>query len=356
MNQRKPCQCGRVLSKGLYCDRGYLFIRLFPEHMGGEAFLEGCGPHTTRSEDAANIKLSSYRQMMLLGQFEEYLRTAAVPAITGNQACDIYLQNVEGSLRDMAELTLRIDFRPRWGKKPFHLINSGDIYNWREEKAKTISNKTGQLFTVTAINRYQGAISAMFSTLERLVKTERVPAFKLPPENPCGYVKKPSEADRARDRVPNRAEMVELKQWCINNDPELWQGILQATVTFLRKKDFVQFLENGQQQDGVQAKTGKKFKVHAKFPKPANFINWRKRWGRCRIALGWSIKDTPKHTVWHDLRHWGPTILAELGYSGKIIQKLTGHATEAMADRYTHLRDDKQKEAVNAVLKEMESL
>ena len=67
--------------------------------------------------------------------------------------------------------------------------------------------------------------------------------------------------------------------------------------------------------------------------------------------MGWTEftddgKPNPRHTVWHDIRHWGPSLLGEAGFSSDFIRHLTGHASREMADHYTHLRESKLEEAV----------
>jgi len=58
----------RVLPRGLICDRGYLFIRLFPGK-GHKPHLEGCQQHTPHNEKLAIIKLNDYRKEIFLGRF-----------------------------------------------------------------------------------------------------------------------------------------------------------------------------------------------------------------------------------------------------------------------------------------------
>jgi hypothetical protein len=168
-------------------------------------------------------------------------------------------------------------------------------------------------------------------------------------------VKKENEAKLARERVPSREELKKAKEWCLTNDIGLWDAIVKATITMLRKSDFKKVNENGQ-TSGLQAKTGRKFKIRVELSAPTDLTNWRNRWDKLREYMDWKTEGTETHTVWHDLKHWGPTILGELGYTEKQIQTITGHATSSMANRYTNLRAEKLQEAVTAVKKEMESL
>lgn len=350
---RRPCEHGVTLQKGLVCNRGYLFIRVYP--MDRPVYLEGCGPHTPMNQKAAEIKLAEHRKRLALGDFSPK-RDQAV-AMTVDEVLDLYMPRCKVKNRKVLESVVRRLMRPAFGHHRFDLVTPKMARRWREAHEKDVDPHTGEVIKSSTVNRDQAVISAVWSTIERWVKLEEdgIPAIRLPEENPFKYVKKSDERIYARDRVPNREEMRAAKAWCLANDPGLWQAIERATLTALRRSDLKDHNEKGG-EDGIQGKTGKRFKVYAQFPLPLDLTNWRRRWDALRRALGWDVEGTATHTVWHDIRHWGPTILAELGYAGKLLQKVTGHATEAMVDKYTGLRKEKLVEAVAALKREMDSL
>lgn len=365
---RATCKCSmsRVLPRGLICDRGYLFIRLFPGK-GRKPHLEGCQPHTSHNEKLATIKLNDYRKEIFLGRFNAQ---SSGKAITVDEALDLYIKFAEAS-KNIQGVIARI-LRPTFGRYPFHELPPSVINMWREKRLETclvhathkenVDKKTCRMIKFSTVNREQTALHSVYSSLIKWVKLEKtgVPRVLLPAENPCKEVQKPSEKIFSRKRVPEREELKAAKAWCMEHDKELWQTIFRATVTMLRKSDFKAQQESGN-TDGVQGKTGLKFKVRANFPNPIGFVNWRKRWEALQKAMGWTEftadgKPNARHTVWHDIRHWGPSLLGEAGFSSDFIRRLTGHASSEMADHYTHLRESKLEEAVGLISKEMEQL
>lgn len=365
---RIPCKCtvSRVLPRGLICDRGYLFIRLFPGK-GRKPHLEGCMQHTPHNEKLATIKLNDYRKEIFLGRFNAQ---SSGKAITVDEAFDIYTKFGEPS-KNIQGVIARI-LRPTFSRYPFHELPPSAINLWREKRLETclvhkdhkenVDKKMCRMIKFSTVNREQTALHSVYSAVMRWVKLEKagVPRVLLPAENPCKEVQKPSEKVFARERVPERDELKRAKDWCNQNDPELWQTIFRATVTMLRKSDFRGTQESGA-KEGIQGKTGLKFKVRAHFPNPISLVNWRKRWEALQRAMGWTEytadgQVNPRHTVWHDIRHWGPSLLGEAGFTSDFIRRLTGHASSQMADRYTHLRESKLEEAVGLISQKMEEL
>lgn len=356
---RQPCECplARVLPRGLLCDRGYLFIRIFPGK-GLRPLLEGCSKHTMQTEKLAIYKMNDYRKDIFLGKFNN---DAGGKPITVDEALDIYIQHEKPSKNIQGVIT-RI-LRPTFGRFPFHQLPSSEIAIWREKRLKDfVDKKKTKKIKFSTVNREQTALHSIYSAILRWVKLKKdgVPRILIPAENPCKGVPKPSEKIFARERVPEREELKAAKMWCKENDPELWETIFRATVTMLRKSDFKGAQESGN-KEGVQGKTGLKFKIRAHFPNPISLVNWRKRWEALQKAMGWTEflengESNPRHTVWHDIRHWGPSLLGEAGFTSDFIRRLTGHASSQMADRYTHLRESKLEEAVGMIKEKMEAL
>lgn len=365
---RNPCLCPlhKVLPRGLICDRGYLFIRLFPGK-GRAPFLEGCQAHTPHNERLAVIKLNDYRKEIFLHKFNPQ---SGGKAITVDDALNLYVQHSSPS-RNVKGVIERI-LRPTFGRYPFHELPPSVIAIWREKRLETclvhedhnnnVDKTKCRMLKFSTVNREQTALHSVYSDLMRYVRLEKqgFPKILTPAENPCKGVQKPSEKIFARERVPEREELQAAKAWCVNFDKELWQTIFRATVTMLRKSDFRAAQESGS-KDGIQGKTGRAFKIRAHFPNPISLVNWRKRWEALQKSMGWTEflengDPNPRHTVWHDIRHWGPSLLGEEGFTSEFIRRLTGHASNQMADRYTHLRESKLEEAVALIQKKMEEL
>lgn len=357
MRQSCKCSLSRTLPRGLLCDRGYLFIRLFPGR-GLPPHLEGCGGHTIHNEKLATIKMNDYRKEIFLGKFNT---EAGGKSITVDEVFDIYLKHGDPS-KNLQGVIARI-LRPAFGSFIFHQLPSSEIAIWREKRLKDFVDKAKtKKIKFSTVNREQTVLHSIYSAVIRWVKLKKdgVPRIMIPVENPCKGVPKPSEKIFARERVPEREELKAAKDWCKANDVELWQTIFRATVTMLRKSDFRSAQENGI-TEGIQGKTGLKFKVRAHFPNPISLVNWRKRWEALQRAMGWTEflengEHNSRHTVWHDIRHWGPSLLGEAGFTSDFIRRLTGHASSQMADRYTHLRESKLEEAVSMIQQKMEDL
>lgn len=366
---RVTCKCplARVLPRGLLCDRGYLFIRLFPGK-GMRPHLEGCKEHTIANERLAVIKMNDYRKEIFLGKFNT---NTGGKAVTVDEALDTYIKVAKPS-KNIQGVIARI-LRPAFGRFPFHQLPSSEVMMWREKRLDACINKNPKhkclvdkenckMIKFSTVNREQTALHSFYSdTLSWIrLKKDGVPRILVPAENPCKGVPKPSEKIFARERVPERNELKAAKTWCLQNDAELWKIILRSTVAMLRKSDFKAAQDNGV-TDGVQGKTGFKFKIRAHFPNPVSLTNWRKRWEALQRAMGWTEFTSdglpnPRHTVWHDIRHWGPSLLGEEGFTSDFIRRLTGHASREMADRYTHLRESKLEEAVALIAQKMEDL
>lgn len=356
---RTSCKCplARVLPRGLLCDRGYLFIRLFPGK-GLRPHLEGCNTHTVANERLATIKMNDYRKDIFLGKFNSQL---GGKAITVSEAFDVYIKHGNPS-KNIQGVIQRI-LRPAFGNIPFHQLPTSHINIWREKRLNDWVDKAKtKKIKYSTVNREQTVLHSVYSAIMSWVRLQKdgVPRITVPADNPCKGVPKPSEKIFARKRVPERGELKAAKEWCRANDQELWTTIFRATVTMLRKSDFRAQQESGS-TEGVQGKTGLRFKVRASFPNPISLVNWRKRWEALQEAMEWTefTKDgqpNPRHTVWHDIRHWGPSLLGEVGFSSDFIRRLTGHASSEMADHYTHLRESKLEEAVGLIKQHMEEL
>ena len=358
---RKPCEHGISLPRGLVCNHGYLFVRVFPKEKAGRPLLKGCGFHNRENQKLATLRLAEFRKLIFMGKLD---LQAELPSIEMEEAFDLYVEHAKPSRNIVGVINGKL--RNSFGQFKFDHLPPSEILKWRESREQACVNrhKTHNCFVdstscimikPSAVNRDQAVLQSVFSSLITWSKLGKqgLPKFKLPEFNPCSLIKKASEKSFARDRVPSKEEKLQAQQWCAVNDPELWEAIVQATVTILRKKDFAYFVETGQQA-GTQAKTGRMWKVRTSFPAPANLVNHRKRWERLQAAMGWQerLADgsvNPKGTVWHDLRHWAGTILADSGFSGKQIQKAFNHASESMSDRYTHLSPEKLDAACQAV-------
>ena len=66
---------------------------------------------------------------------------------------------------------------------------------------------------------------------------------------------------------------------------------------------------------------------------------------RLREGLGWT--DEPKYFRWHDMRHTFASRLVQSGVPLYVVQKLLGHPSITMTERYSHLHPHNYKDAIS---------
>lgn len=227
-----------------------------------------------------------------------------------------------------------------------HEIKVADVKRYKEKRLSfdKVENAT--------FNREKGILAALFNQFKSWIAEELIDPIKLPDVNPCEFVQTLQE--NKRERVPDTWELAEAYTWCQTNDYGLWEAIESALLTALRKADLIA-LDNKLTVKGIQQKTGEKFDLPIVLDKPVDLSDFNKRWNALRTAMGW-MKNQAKHTTWHDLRHWAPTLLGEQGFSIKIIQHYTGHKKEETAERYTNIRRKALEPAVKTVREAIERL
>ncbi len=349
---KKPCPHGTSLPKGLICDRGYLFIKTYHKK---QLHLQGCGPHTPKLEKLAIGSLYKIIEQKYLGVFgkaktEDRMKFA--------DALDIYYLHEwekNPARNDNTRYNCRVritQFKTMLGHFWTDEITGADILVWRQKR-----DRQGVKSSTT--NKDQRILSAVFNSLRRLIETQTIAGFKLPPENPCKFVKKPSEEKYARERVPSKLELSKAKRWCTENDTELWR-ILEWAILTGRRKSELRALRAGDRVEGIQGKTGQRFKLPLVLDQALNWVNFDTRWERLQNAVGWQRyldnghTINPTHTTFHDFKHIGPTVLAELGHSNAVIQAFTQHSDPKMSDRYTNMRS--LQPVVDAIRNELASI
>ncbi len=183
----------------------------------------------------------------------------------------------------------------------------------------------------------------------------------LPQKNPVTVAKAAigqrnrSELPFRRTRVLSKEEMQTVKAWCMEKVPSFWDDIKMAMLTSLRKADLLA-LKGGDKVSGIQGKTQQPFDLPITLERSVNPRGLRTRWDALRADLGWDKRGTPQHTTWHDLRHCGPTLMAEMDISSRIIQSVLGHSRPEMSERYTNVRQKAMQPAIDALRQELDSL
>lgn len=334
---RKVCSHGINLPRGLECNRGYLFVRIFPE---GKLVLKGCGTHTKANQKIAELVLNDYRQKIALNCFDlpKKLKT-----ITFQEAWTIFYKHHYEEWKHPTRNTSRsggskasaigayTTLFELLGNPLFHSITAEDI------RIKVKDKMLAKGFSPATMNRYKGVLSSMFTVLSRLSSDGRIEAVRLPKDNPCDSV--PDLEEKGRSKVATTDELKKLKDACFAlNDPDLWSIILLELDTTLRLGDLKR-LEGVTVKDGYvtlkQGKTGKDITL-PEMPKTSRgviFTNRRKRFELARDkAELWGFQ-------FRDLRRTGADMLKKLGYSKELIKDTLGHASSNTTEKYLNWND-----------------
>lgn len=192
--------------------------------------------------------------------------------------------------------------------------------------------------------------------------------------NPMAKVKKLSEKN-ARKRYLELKEIAKLLNACKNADYELYLCVLIALLADARKGEILHLtwgtvdLENkmfyfldtkngtdrGTPMHDFVYKELVTFKAQNKIRSLNNDYIFKTPDGKPKESLIGKLfpkivkQCGIKDFRFHDLRHTGASWQAMDGISQPITQKILGHKSPAMTNRYSHLRDDSLRPAINQV-------
>lgn len=342
--ERKLCQHGIKLPRGLKCDHGYIQVQLHAKALGS-AYYKNFGPHTKDNQSVAEIHLSDKRKELLLGkagmtpELPEKLFKAVVPLWFA-----VWKQERDGDGRLMhddvsiyeRERTLKKELIPAFGDIPFHLLKTPKIEDWRE----SLVIKRG--LSGTTVNRYQGPLSAIYTDTIKWVKAGKIkPAFKLPTENPC--IAATWAKNKVRKRLFSDYELRKLHMAFVQlNDLDGWEICKLALKSVLSLKDLKQ-LEIGAVIDTERSKTGVPIRLPITVLTKYDFSNWRKRWEKARGVAG--LADAQ----FRDLRKTGLNNATGRGFDQKLVSQFAGHSSVKTTEAVYQLRvDEKLKPIIEA--------
>lgn len=315
------------MNRGLRIVRGYVQIRIIHK---GQYYHKSFGRDCPLARELAQIHLSEKRKEILMGRFGVRVE---LPSKRFDEAARLYFsvwaqeKDAEGKLKHRAAKeagrVIETNLIPHFGKKHFEEVRPLDVVKWRESRLRTVLG--------TSVNREQAVLSSIFSHLSDWVRTEAIPAFKLPRDeegiviNPCASVER--APNRKRKRVLSILELKRLKEACYAlKDEDMWEICGMALKSLLRKKDLFS-LETGGTIDIIQAKTQQRVNLPVRSV-PLNYANFRKRWEAVRKAA--RLEDCQ----FRDLRKTGANLAKMKGHSQKLIQEFLGHASQRTTDIY----------------------
>ncbi len=334
---RKACSHGVILPRGLKCDRGYLFVQIFPDN---KPVLKGCGLHTKANQKIAEMLLNDYRQKIALNSFElpKKLRSLSFTeawAIFYRYHYEEWKHPTRNTPRTGSSKASAIGayttLKELIGNPGFHSITAEDV------RTKIKDAMIARGFSPASMNKYKGVLSSMFTVIKRLMADGRIEAIRLPKDNPCDFV--PDLEENARERVASTEDLKKLKEACFAlNDEGLWSIILLELDTTLRLGDLKR-LQGVTVKDGYvtlkQGKTGREITLPEmqRTSRGAVFTNRRKRFEEARDKAGLVGLQ------FRDLRRTGADMLKKLGYSKELIKDTLGHASSNTTERYLNWKD-----------------
>jgi integrase len=326
---RKPCQHGVVLERGLCCDHGYIQVRL--PQIG---VFKNFGRHTSDTEEIAKIYLAELRKRILMGKagikVEDPQRRFAVVA-RESVAFWRAERDGDGRLKHSDEAVyerIRViekELIPVFGPSYFDEVTTQSIEEWREALVveRGISG--------TTVNRYQAVLSGLYSDMIKSVKAGKVKTpFRLPAENPCLHAT--WAATKKRKRIYSAYELKKLKlAFRTLNDDAGWAICELALKSVLSLKD-LQKLESGHLIDTERSKTGVPITLPIAVLAKLDFSNWRKRWEAARAEAG--LQDAQ----FRDLRKTGINEITGGNFDQKLVSQYAGHASVKTTEGVYQLR------------------
>ena len=207
------------------------------------------------------------------------------------------------------------------------------------------ARETDKTLSPATINKYM--------TYMRVVFAYCVNDLDILDLNPMAKVKKLSEKNQ-RKRYLEQKEISRLLHACLKADYELYLCVLIALLATARKSEILHLtwatvdLENKMfyfldTKNGTDRGTP----MHDFIYKELVAFKAKSLIGKLfpKIVKQCGIEDFR----FHDLRHTGASWQAMDGISQPITQKILGHKSPLMTNRYSHLRDDSLRPAINQV-------
>lgn len=172
--------------RGVVLDRGYVYIKFWPWGRQNKPYKEHFGPSSDDNIKLANYKMREYRNKVSLNTFD--VERPAIPMLF-KDAWPVFLEKHKPALKTYTSALV-----PFFGSYYLHDIPPQLVKDWRKWREKDV--------TFATVNKNQAILSSVFERFREWNAVGGVFAdkIKLPAENPCRYVVKPTERGRARKR------------------------------------------------------------------------------------------------------------------------------------------------------------
>jgi integrase len=242
------------------------------------------------------------------------------------------------------------------------------VENFRVSLKVTKSEKTDDFFSGSTINKMVSLARRIYYLAmdQGIVNHNPFARRGVFPELPKGKYIPDSEFRRLLSKLRDYLRPLALKAYLTGmrrgeilnlrwNQVNLFQGIIELTEDDTKTSEPRQIFFNSVPEL-------KKVIIHAqKVSRPGQELVFSKsdgepvpKWYMERLFKKACIKAGVGPYRFHDLRHTFNTNMLKAGVSQKVIMKLTGHKTDAMFSRYTHLDEDLGTDAMQKLVSFME--
>lgn len=328
-------------------NKGYLEARIYHQ---GRKYSKHFGSDSPEARTAAADWIHQLkRQIRLnkLGVDEPLIR------IPFSKAADLFYQHwyendpKRSYSSKLNGRSMRDILKSYFKNMPLDSFTVEHVKQWRYDSERLVKFNT--------VNRRQAFLHSLFerfSYWNKLGASSPLKPVKLPHPhyNPVALVQKPTEEGENRTRVCTVDELKRLAAACHHwHDDALWRAIKKAIHTMLRQKDLIR-VEPGEYIKLYQGKTGKPIIIPISMTEKINATNLRNRWDRVRRLAGCTDLQ------WRDLRRSGATLLKEFGYGQELIRDALGHQSQSTTDKYTNVKVQRLKPALEEVGQMLENL
>lgn len=340
--------------RGVFIDRGYVFILFWPWGRKNKPHRQHFGPATPENITLANYKMREYRNKISMDRLD--IEKPAVPMLFKDAGMIFVKKHKAHLLVYIRRLNMY------FGDYFLHNITPQMVKDFRKTReAEGVSFAT--------VNKDQAILSSVFERFGDWnalggVLADRV---KLPAENPCRHIAKPSEIKRARKRRLTPEEWLRLNPKLANiginhKGLNLEAGWLldiakMALHSSLRLKDILELSGKSIVGDvliGLQAKNADKGKTY-QVPLTESLRRIAMRIAARPRVNGWIVQKYfreaceeagIKDVTIRDLRRTGLSWLDSHGISRTGVRDRAGHSDAKTTELYLGSDDAEQLEAI----------
>lgn len=315
------------------------------EEKGKRVIVRGC-------TDKKVTELMRSERVLQVRKGEYTFEKKKIKKITFREMANYYLESYSKGLKK------------RW-KEDFYIIECFNHY-YGDKYIDEINQEMIQKFKSDRIKEVKGStINRQFSTIRRIFNVAIQEGKLL--SNPMKNIKDFNEKDSMRKRYLEEDEITALLACCPDTIKDI---VILAMDTGMRKGEIfnLQWSDIDFRNRNINIKKSKNGKqrsiplnnsifdilVKRRLDSKGHEYIFKGKTGDFYKSIQRPFKAAVnkaglENVHFHDLRHTFASNLAIKGHSPFVIQKLLGHSSLVMTERYSHLRQDIMREAVNDI-------